>query len=121
MSPQTGNTEFYRIAAQEAAETLRCDVQRGLTTEEAHERLKQYGLNKLLERAATPAWRRFLAQLQNALVVLLIIAAVIALLVWYVERDPWLPYDAIVILSIVILNAVLGFVQEERAEKAVAA
>jgi Ca2+-transporting ATPase len=114
-------TEFDQISVDEAVARLRSNDKRGLSNAEAHERLRQHGPNQLREQKPIPAWRHFVSQLQDPLVVLLLIAAAISVFVWYLERNEALPYESIVILSIVLLNAVLGFVQEERAEKALAA
>ena len=94
---------------------------RGLSDAEARARLQQHGPNQLRQQKPTSAWRRFLAQLQDTLVVLLLMAAAISAVVWYIEGDEAAPYESVVILSIVLLNAFLGFIQEERAEKALAA
>jgi Ca2+-transporting ATPase len=66
-------------------------------------------------------WRKVLAQFQEVLVVLLLAATAISALLWYLERDSALPYEAIAIGAVVLLNAVMGFVQEARAELAVLA
>ena len=86
----------------------------GLTTEQAEKRLSQYGPNQLKE-APWPTFLQMLwAQLNNFVVILLIVASVIsALLGDYVE--------AAAIMAIVVLNAILGIVQERRAEEALAA
>ncbi len=68
-----------------------------------------------------PGWRKFLAQFQDALVVLLLAAAVISAGLWLYERDSPLPYEAIAILAVVLLNALMGYIQQARAEQAVAA
>jgi Ca2+-transporting ATPase len=62
-----------------------------------------------------------LAQFSNILIVLLLIAAAISAALWLVERESALPYEAIAILSVVLLNAILGYVQQSRAEASVAA
>ena len=111
----------YRQPIDEVAAALGTDVQRGLGDEEARSRLEQYGRNELAAEKPIPAWRRFLAQFQDVLVILLLVATAISAGLWAYERDEALPYEAIAILAVVLLNAVLGFVQESRAESAVAA
>ena len=97
------------------------DLEAGLTAQEAARRLAQHGRNEL--RAAPPvsAWRKLLAQFQDPLIYLLLAAVAISLVAWWIEgRHGW-PVDALVIALIVVLNALLGYVQEARAENAVAA
>ncbi len=91
------------------------DPAKGLSDEEAKARLETYGPNKLQEEAKTPLWKRFLDQFKDVLVIILLVAAVIS---GFMLKD-WI--EAIIILAIVIVNAVLGVVQEGRAEEAVAA
>ena len=93
----------------------------GLTEAAAAARLARDGPNALTEAPPTPWWRRFLAQLRSTVVLLLLAATAISLILWLTERDTLLPYDALAILAIVLLNAVLGLVQELRAESAVSA
>lgn len=97
------------------------DPNAGLSETEASSRLQQYGPNELKSAPPVPAWRKFLAQFQSPLVILLLIATLISFIVWLIEEDAPLPYEAIAIFAIVLLNAVLGYIQEERAEKSVAA
>ena len=100
---------------------LGSDGVRGLTTEEARRRGAKHGANEIDTEPPTPAWRMFLAQFQNVLIVLLLVAGAISLALWFHERDTVLPYDAIVILAIVLTNGLLGYLQESRAERSVAA
>ena len=86
----------------------------GLAAEEARRRLAQYGPNELHEKARKTVWAMFLDQFKDFMILVLIAAAVIA----GVIGDP---EDSIAIAVIVLLNAVLGFIQEYRAEKAMAA
>jgi Ca2+-transporting ATPase len=106
----------YQQPAAAVIAALGADAEHGLTTEEARRRLEQYGPNELAAERPIPAWRKFLAQFQSPLIILLLIAAAISLIVWLYERD-----EPLVIFAIVLLNGILGFVQEERAERSVAA
>ena len=117
----TDLSDAYRLSAEEVARTLGTDLHRGLTDDDAAARLSKYGRNELAAEATVPAWRRFLSQFKNVLVILLLVATAVSALLWAYERDSALPYEAIAIFAIVLLNAALGFVQESRAEAAVAA
>ena len=68
-----------------------------------------------------PRWRKLLAQFADPLIYLLLGAVVVALVAWFLEGREGVPFEVIVISAIVVLNAVLGYVQEARAEQAVAA
>ncbi|GIV96897.1 MAG: haloacid dehalogenase [Herpetosiphonaceae bacterium] len=111
----------YQHPVEDIIIELDSHAQRGLTTAEVHTRLESYGPNEIKPEPPTPAWRRFLAQFQNPLVILLLVATAIAAAIWVYERDTALPYEAIVIFAIVLFNGALGYLQEERAEQAVAA
>ena len=100
---------------------LGTDPRRGLSETEAGARLEHHGRNELAAEPPVPAWRKFLAQFQDALVILLVVATLISAGLWLYERDTTLPYEALAILGVVLLNAVMGYVQEARAETAVAA
>jgi len=93
---------------------LEVDPAQGLTGAEAQARLAQYGPNRLVEKPPRPAWLKFLDQFKNFLVIVLIGAAILAAMVGDLK-------DAVVIAIVVILNALLGFFQEHRAEAALAA
>ncbi|WP_314687293.1 cation-translocating P-type ATPase [uncultured Bifidobacterium sp.] len=115
------------VPSEDVARALEVDVSRGLDEAEAARRLERFGENRLQGTPPVPAWRRFLLQFRDPLVYLLLAATGISLVAWFVERanaapgarTESLPFDAIVIVLILVLNAALGYVQEARAEKAV--
>ena len=111
----------YRQRVEDLLAALGSDARRGLTAEEAQSRLARYGRNELAAEKPVPAWRRFLAQFQDVLVILLLAATAISAGLWLYERDAPLPYEAIAIFAVVVLNATMGYIQEARAEAAVAA
>jgi P-type Ca2+ transporter type 2C len=111
----------YRQRVEDVIAALGGDSQRGLSEDDARSRLERYGANELATGKAVPAWRRFITQFQDVLVILLLVATAISAGLWAVERDAAWPYEAFAIFAIVLLNAVLGFVQESRAEAALAA
>jgi Ca2+-transporting ATPase len=119
-TPQTYDGA-YRQSVEELLAALQSNGAHGLSDAEARTRLERFGRNELTAEDTAPAWRRFLAQFTDVLVILLLIATAISAGLWLYERESALPYEAIAILSVVVLNAVLGFVQESRAEAAVAA
>jgi P-type Ca2+ transporter type 2C len=111
----------YQQPAEDVVARLGTDARRGLTEAEAAVRLERYGRNELTPDTPVPAWKKFLAQFNDVLVILLIAATAISAGLWLYERDAPLPYEAIAIGAVVLLNAVMGYVQEARAESAVAA
>jgi Ca2+-transporting ATPase len=111
----------YRRSIPDVAGALDTDVRRGLPEAEAAARLERWGRNELEAEQPVPVWRRFLAQFQDVLVILLLVATAISAGLWAYERDTALPYEALAILAVVLLNAAMGYVQEARAEAAVAA
>jgi Ca2+-transporting ATPase len=111
----------YQLTVDETLSVLGADGQRGLSEDESRARLESYGKNELTAEKAVPAWRKFLAQFQNVLVILLLIAAAISAGLWLYERESAMPYEALAIFAVVLLNAVMGYIQESRAEDAVAA
>ena len=113
--------EPYRTQAAEVAEGLGTDLKQGLTAAEAGRRLAADGPNELRSVPPVPAWRRFLEQFQDPLIYLLLAAVVISVVAWALEGADGVPVDALVIAAIVILNAIMGYVQEAKAADAVAA
>lgn len=91
----------------------------GLSGEEAEERLKKYGHNKLKEAPKDSAMKRFLAQLKDPMIVILLVAAFISAVLDVIEGKT--PYDTLIIAFVVIVNGILGVVQESKAEAAIEA
>jgi magnesium-transporting ATPase (P-type) len=103
------------------ARALGTALEDGLSPGEAARRLAKDGPNELRAAPPVPAWKRLLAQFRDPLIYLLLGAIAIAFAAWLIEGREGLPVDALVIAAIVLANAVLGYVQEARAESAVAA
>ena len=93
---------------------LETDPQQGLTLEEARKRLQEYGYNELKEEAKTSPFILFINQFKNTLIIILIVATVLSALIGDL-------LDAGIILAIVVFCALLGFLQEYRAERALEA
>ena len=113
----------HREPPETVVSALGSDVAQGLSRAEAQRRFDQYGPNQLKSAPETPWWKRLVEQFENFLVIILLVATVISMAEWLLQdpRETALPYEAIVILAIVVLNALLGFIQESRAEKSVRA
>ena len=111
----------YQREVEDVIDQFATDAVRGLTATEARRRLETFGPNTLPAERRTPAWRKFLAQFRDLLVVLLLVATAISTALWWSERESPLPYEAIAIGLVVLLNAVMGYLQEQRAESAIAA
>ncbi len=98
--------------------SLQTSVETGLTSGQVQERLSQYGENKLKEKKKKTNLQRFVDQLKDAMIIILLIAAIISFIVACVEGNPGEFFEPVLILLIVILNAIMGMVQESKAEKA---
>ena len=94
----------------------------GLTTAEAEKRLEANGKNKLAEAKKVSMLSRFVAQLKDPMIIILLVAAVISAVTEMIEAGGFVtPTDSIIILVVVLINAILGVLQESKAEKAVEA
>lgn len=114
VSPQEKGALWHAESAARVAERLEASSGSGLTREEASARLARHGPNRLRRRPPKPAWKLFLEQFRSLLIVVLLVASALAAVIGDIK-------DAVVILVVVLLNAFLGFLQEHRAEAAVAA
>ena len=103
--------KFHSLTIKEALETLKSS-EKGLTNNEVNKRLNLYGLNTLKEKNKISKFSIFISQFKSFIVILLIVATIISLILGE-------SLDAIVILIVVIFNAVFGFIQEYKAERAI--
>jgi len=108
---ETGHWHSLPVTA--VFEKFFTDPQQGLSQADVDQRRDQHGANELTEAAMEPLWQKLLAQFRDLVIWILLVAAVIAGVM-----GEWV--DTIAILAIVVLNGVIGFMQEERAEKAIA-
>ena len=93
---------------------------RGLSQTEAARRLAEHGPNALPESRGVPLWQRFARQFQSALIYILLFALALDLTLWLHEGAKGVPYEAIAIALILLINAGLGTYQESKAEEALA-
>ena len=108
---------------QESAQVIKdvaSDDTYGLAADEAAARLEKNGPNKLKEAKKDPLWKRFFAQMADPMIIMLIVAAVISALTSMAQGEADFA-DVIIICFVVVVNAVLGVVQESKAEEALAA
>ncbi len=101
---------WHAISAQEALRRQGVERRQGLSGQEVEERLKSFGRNRLAEKPRRSAWRAFLEQFRSFLIIVLIGAGILAGAIGDLK-------DAVVILMVVFVNALLGFWQEHRAEE----
>ena len=116
---------WHSHTAQSVLNELQVDPAVGLSTDEAAARLNEHGENKLQEKKSLTLFQRFARQMKDTMVVILLIAAAISLVICFYEQffngktGEWI--EPIVIVAIVMFNALLGVIQESRAEAALAA
>ncbi|WP_414470973.1 cation-translocating P-type ATPase [Microvirga sp. M2] len=111
----------YQQAVLAVLSELEADAKNGLSRHEASRRLERYGANELAPEEPVPEWRKFFRQFSDVLVILLLVATGVSFGLWIYERETALPYEALAILAVVLLNALMGYVQQARAERALAA
>src|SRR3954466_3203876 len=100
-SSEPYGTEPYRQTVEETLAALGADADLGLSQDEARSRPERCGRNELRAEEPVPAWRKFLAQFTDVLVILLLIAALISAGLWLYEREAACPCEAIAILAAV--------------------
>lgn len=110
--------EWHNLDTDEVLKNLKVSRENGLNAKEASTRLSKYGENKILEKKNKSIFVKFLEQFKDFMVIILLIAAAISFLTSIFENSS--DYiDSIIILFIVVLNAIIGVIQESKAEKAI--
>ncbi len=110
--------KFYQETIDETFKILKSDKE-GLSDSEVKSRVEKYGLNKLVEKKKKSNIIKFLEQFKDLMVIVLIIAAILSFIIAIRENESFI--ESYVILAIILLNAVLGFIQESKADKAIEA
>ena len=111
MIPHSSNLE-------DLLDELKSDPERGLNSEQVETRTIEYGENRLKEGKKKTNLQRFIDQFKDAMILILLAAAVISFVIAFIEKEPSELFEPLLILLIVILNAALGVLQESKAEKA---
>ncbi|MCG7297469.1 cation-translocating P-type ATPase [Brevibacterium sp. ACRRH] len=104
----------------EVVNALDTSADRGLTDTQAATRLKAYGHNELAQAETVPLWKRVLLLLNEPLTYLLFVAIIVSVVAWVAEGRHGAPIDAIVIAAVIVLNTLIGLIQELKAADAVA-
>jgi len=107
------DVESYRYSSEEIVSNLDSDIDSGLSSEEAAKRLEEHGPNEIQEGENTTTFQKFINQFKDFMIIVLMVAAVVS---WLVSGDA---ADAVVIMIVVLLNAVMGVFQENKAEEAI--
>ena len=110
--------EYFSSKAEQVLQSLQTDPAQGLSAAEAARRLEQHGANVLREKKKKTNLQRFLDQFKDVMILILIAAAIVSFVIACIEGNPGEFFEPALILLIVILNAVMGMLQESKAEKA---
>ena len=108
----------YNLEVSELVKTLDSDAVKGLNEAAAEERLRVHGENKLKEKPKKSTLQRFIDQFRDAMILILIAAAAVSFAIACIEGNPKEFFEPALILAIVIINAIMGVMQESKAEKA---
>ena len=108
--------KFYNLNIKDALKKLNTS-ENGLSNNEALKRLNKDGKNTIKESKKKSKLKKFLNEFNDAMIIILIISAIVSFVLSFINKEPFT--DSIIILTIVILNAILGFVQEQKADQAI--
>ena len=108
------------MSKEELRRKLKSNFNTGLTNDEAKERLKKYGKNKLEDKKKESIFVKFIKQFNDFMIIILIVASIISAVMAKIDGSG--DYiESIIIIAIVVLNAIMGLVQENKAEKSLEA
>jgi Ca2+-transporting ATPase len=110
--------KYYQLSSEELIGKYESNLEKGLTNDEFNLRLEQYGQNKLNESKKRSLFMRFIDQLNDFMIFVLLGAAAISMILAFVNKEPSEIFEGLLILAIVLVNALLGIIQEGKAEKA---
>ena len=111
--------KWFGKTANEIEKELNTNIESGLTKEQVEEKRQKYGYNELKAKKKKSLFVKFLEQFKDFMIIVLIVAAVISGIVGYMEGEGIT--DSIIILIVVVVNAIIGVVQENKAEKSLEA
>ena len=111
--------KWYNISVEDTVKSLNSNLEHGLTEEEVTKRIEEHGYNELIQKKKKTFLEKFLAQFKDFMIIVLIFAAFVSGVVGVLEHEGI--NDSIIILLIVIVNAVIGVLQENKAEKSLEA
>ncbi len=116
-----GTQSWHSIEAARVLKELKTDLHHGLTEEDVKSRLGKYGYNELKKEEGVSPITLFINQFKNILIIILLIAIILSVITYLIDPEKGEIIDAVIIAIIVVFCAVLGFIQEYRAERALEA
>jgi len=111
--------KWFNMSVEDTIKNLRADVENGLSSNEVKSRQEKYGLNELQAKKKKSIFVKFLEQFKDFMIIILIISAIISGVVGVMEGEGIT--DTIIILVVVVVNAIIGVAQENKAEKSLEA
>ena len=109
---------FHNLSKEKVLETLMTDEKNGLSQKQITELREKFGFNKLNEKKKKSTFQRFAEQFKDVMILILLVAAAVSFVIACIEGNPKEFFEPLLILLIVVLNAIMGVMQESKAEKA---
>ena len=110
---------WFNLSYEKVVKKLNSNIDKGLTTEEVEEKREEFGVNELEQRKKKSIFVKFLEQFKDFMIIVLIVAALVSGVVGVIEGEGFT--DSIIILIVVVVNAIIGVAQENKAEKSLEA